>query len=215
MSRYSTTVLALATGSALAFGSDGKLYVTSGDRNYGEMVQDPSNHFGKILRLNPDGSVPADNPFVGREGWKPEIWSTGHRNPLGLTLDPEGRLWETEFGPRGGDELNLIEAGKNYGWMLITQGEHYDGAEKAQEWAQGVVANFARKPQGNDTSQIEAVAAGLCRLGIVNSYYTARYIGSGDKDAAVAASAGIVSGAGAGGTPRNVATMTVSPAVGL
>jgi glucose/arabinose dehydrogenase len=114
-------------GGRILFGPDGKLYVTSGDRNYGEMVQDPSNHFGKILRIEPDGSVPADNPFVGREGWKPEIWTTGHRNPLGLTIHPQtGQLWETEFGPRGGDELNLIERGKNYGWIEVTQGQHYN-----------------------------------------------------------------------------------------
>jgi glucose/arabinose dehydrogenase len=123
-------------GGRILFGHDGKLYVTSGDRNYGEMVQDPSNHFGKILRLNPDGSIPADNPFVGRAGWKPEIWTTGHRNPLGLTLDPSGRLWETEFGPRGGDELNLIRKGHNYGWIEVTQGRHYNN-EPAKA-AQGV-----------------------------------------------------------------------------
>jgi glucose/arabinose dehydrogenase len=117
-------------GGRILFGRDGKLYVTSGDRNYGELVQDPSNHFGKILRLEPDGSVPADNPFVGRDGWKPEIWSTGHRNPLGLTIDPRtGELWETEFGPRGGDELNLIRKGANYGWIEVTQGFHYNGEE--------------------------------------------------------------------------------------
>lgn len=115
-------------GGRILFGPDGKLYVTSGDRNYGEMVQDPSNHFGKILRINPDGSVPADNPFVGREGWKPEIWTTGHRNPLGLTLHPEtGEIWGTEFGPRGGDELNLVRKGANYGWIEVTQGQHYNG----------------------------------------------------------------------------------------
>ena len=114
-------------GGRILFGPDGKLYVASGDRNYGEMVQDPDNHFGKILRLNPDGSVPADNPFVGRAGWKPEIWSTGHRNPLGLTLHPEtGEMWETEFGPRGGDELNFISRGNNYGWIDVTQGHHYN-----------------------------------------------------------------------------------------
>jgi len=114
-------------GGRMAFGADGKLYVSSGDRNYGELVQDPSTHFGKIIRLNDDGSVPQDNPFVGREGWKPEIWTTGHRNPTGLSLDPAtGTLWETEFGPRGGDELNRIEKGANYGWMDVTQGQHYD-----------------------------------------------------------------------------------------
>lgn len=115
-------------GGRILFGPDGKLYVTSGDRNYGEMVQKTDNHFGKILRLNPDGSVPADNPFVGRAGWKPEIWTLGHRNPLGLTLDPAtGDLWATEFGPRGGDELNFISRGNNYGWIDVTQGQHYNG----------------------------------------------------------------------------------------
>jgi glucose/arabinose dehydrogenase len=82
--------------------------------------------------LNDDGSVPQDNPYVGMEGYLPELYTMGHRNPTGLRFDPEtGELWSTEFGPRGGDELNRIEAGKNYGWLLITQGEHYDGAEKA------------------------------------------------------------------------------------
>jgi glucose/arabinose dehydrogenase len=90
---------------ALAIGPDGKLYVTSGDRNFGERVQDPSNHFGKILRLNLDGTAPADNPFAGRAGYKPEIWTIGHRNQLGLVFDTANRrLWESEFGPRGGDE---------------------------------------------------------------------------------------------------------------
>jgi len=115
-------------GGRIAFGPDGYLYVTSGDRNYGEMVQDPANHFGKILRLTDDGKPAPGNPFIGKEGWKPEIWSTGHRNPLGLFFDPPtGRLWETEFGPRGGDELNLIEKSANYGWITVTQGHHYNG----------------------------------------------------------------------------------------
>ena len=115
-------------GGRILFGRDGKLYVTSGDRNYGEMVQKPDNDFGKIMRINADGTIPKDNPFVGRKGWKPEIWTTGHRNPLGLTIDPAtGQMWETEFGPRGGDEVNLIEKGKNYGWIEVTQGLHYNG----------------------------------------------------------------------------------------
>jgi glucose/arabinose dehydrogenase len=114
-------------GARLAFGRDGMLYVTSGDRNWGEKAQDPSSHLGKILRLRDDGQVPADNPFVGREGYRPEIYTIGHRNPLGLTVHPEtGALWSTEFGPRGGDELNLIEAGNNYGWILVTHGRHYN-----------------------------------------------------------------------------------------
>jgi glucose/arabinose dehydrogenase len=115
-------------GSRLAFDRAGFLYVTLGDRNYGEKSQDPSSHIGKILRLRDDGSVPPDNPFAGRQGYKPEIFSLGHRNPLGLTVHPvTGEMWSTEFGPRGGDELNRVEAGKNYGWMRVTKGAHYDG----------------------------------------------------------------------------------------
>jgi glucose/arabinose dehydrogenase len=115
-------------GGRLIFDKKGYLYVTSGDRNYGEKVQDPSNHYGKILRLYDNGGVPQDNPFVGKAGYKPEIWTTGHRNPLGLTIDPmTGAMWESEFGPRGGDEVNVIEKGKNYGWIDVTQGAHYNG----------------------------------------------------------------------------------------
>lgn len=114
-------------GGRIAFDEEGYLFVTSGDRNYGEMVQDTSNHFGKILRLNADGSVPSDNPWISREGHAPEVWSTGHRNPLGLAIDSEtGAMWESEFGPRGGDEINLIEKDANYGWITVTQGNHYD-----------------------------------------------------------------------------------------
>jgi glucose/arabinose dehydrogenase len=114
-------------GARLAFGRDGMLYVTSGDRNWGEKAQDPSSHLGKIIRIRDDGEVPSDNPFVGRTGYRPEIYTVGHRNPLGLTVHPTtGALWSTEFGPRGGDELNLVEAGKNYGWILVTHGAHYN-----------------------------------------------------------------------------------------
>jgi glucose/arabinose dehydrogenase len=120
-------------GGRMAIDKDGHLFVTSGDRNYAELVQDPNTHFGKILRLNRDGSVPQGNPFIGREGWQPQIWSTGHRNPTGLTIDPAtGTLWETEFGPRGGDEVNRIERGRNYGWPGVTQGHHYNGEPPAR-----------------------------------------------------------------------------------
>jgi glucose/arabinose dehydrogenase len=103
-------------------------YVTLGDRNYGEKSQDPSWDWGKIVRLRDDGTVPADNPFVKKEGYRPEIYTLGHRNPLGLTIHPvTGEMWSTEFGPRGGDELNLIKAGGNYGWITTMHGTHYDG----------------------------------------------------------------------------------------
>jgi aldose sugar dehydrogenase len=115
-------------GARMAFGRDGMLYVASGDRNWGEKAQDPSSHFGKIIRIRDDGKVPRDNPFVGKEGYLPDIYTLGHRNPTGLTVNPaNGELWSTEFGPRGGDELNRIEAGKNYGWILVTHGNHYNG----------------------------------------------------------------------------------------
>lgn len=114
-------------GSRIAFGEDGLLYATLGDRGWGELAQDPGTHFGKIVRINDDGTVPADNPFVRAAGYRPEIWTLGHRNPVGLTFDSRtGELWSTEFGPRGGDELNLIEPGRNYGWVYVTEGTHYN-----------------------------------------------------------------------------------------
>jgi glucose/arabinose dehydrogenase len=118
-------------GSRLAFGPDGKLYVTLGDRSDKPMrpqAQQLDSHMGKILRINPDGSAPADNPFAGRAGALPEIWSLGHRNIQSAAFDGKGRLWEVEHGPRGGDELNLIEKGKNYGWSVVSYGEEYSGA---------------------------------------------------------------------------------------
>jgi aldose sugar dehydrogenase len=115
-------------GSRLLFDKAGYLFVTSGDRNYGELAQDPSSDLGKILRIKDDGTIPPDNPFVGKAGYKPEIYAIGNRNPLGLTQHPvTGEIWESEFGPRGGDEVNRIQAGKNYGWIIVTKGEHYNG----------------------------------------------------------------------------------------
>jgi glucose/arabinose dehydrogenase len=116
-------------GGRLAFDGSACLLVASGDRDYGEMVQDPATDFGKILRINTDGSAPADNPSkINRK-----LWSTGHRNPGGMFFDRvSGRVWETEFGPNGGDELNLIEKGRNYGWILVTQGRHYDNSPPTQ-----------------------------------------------------------------------------------
>lgn len=120
-------------GGRILFDADGYLFITSGDRNYGEMVSHTDSHFGKILRLNDDGTVPAGNPWVGRAGHAPEVWSTGHRNPLGLTVNTlTGQLWESEFGPRGGDEVNRILRGGDYGWMSVTQGFHYNGTQQEQ-----------------------------------------------------------------------------------
>jgi aldose sugar dehydrogenase len=118
----------LQFGSRLAFSPDGKLFVTLGERFKFDPAQDLSNDLGKIVRINPDGSVPVDNPFVGRKDARPEIWSYGHRNPEGAAIHPKtGKLWENEFGPMGGDELNIPKAGANYGWPLVSWGRHYDG----------------------------------------------------------------------------------------
>jgi aldose sugar dehydrogenase len=118
-------------GSRLAFGPDGMLYVTTGERSAREtrvMAQQLDNHFGKTLRIQPDGSPAPGNPFAGRAGALPEIWSYGQRNIQAAAFDPEGRFWTIEHGPRGGDELNLIEPGKNYGWPLTTYGIEYSGS---------------------------------------------------------------------------------------
>ncbi|MDQ3674869.1 MAG: PQQ-dependent sugar dehydrogenase [Gemmatimonadota bacterium] len=117
-------------GSRLAFGNDGMLYGTFGERSNASMRQHSQRldgHLGKIVRIRPDGSAPADNPFVGHAGALPEIWTLGHRNIQATAFDSEGRLWEIEHGPRGGDELNLIEKGKNYGWPVVAYGIEYSG----------------------------------------------------------------------------------------
>jgi aldose sugar dehydrogenase len=117
----------LHCGSRLVFARDGRLFVVLGDRfSRKEDAQTLDNHLGKVVRIEADGKVPADNPFVGTPGAKPEIWSLGHRNMQGAALHPvTGELWATEHGPQGGDELNVVRAGKNYGWPLITYGRNY------------------------------------------------------------------------------------------
>ena len=116
-------------GARLAFLADGTLLITSGDGfNYREMAQALDNHFGKILRINSDGSVPEDNPFRNTPGALPEIWSYGHRNLQGLVIADDGTVYEHEHGPKGGDELNVIRPGDNYGWPAITYGVDYSGA---------------------------------------------------------------------------------------
>lgn len=117
-------------GARLVFARDGTLFVTLGERNQFEPAQDLSNHLGAIVRIHADGSVPQDNPFVGRAGARPEIWSYGHRNVQGAALHPDtGALWAVEHGPRGGDEVNIAEAGRNYGWPLVSWGRHYIGVD--------------------------------------------------------------------------------------
>jgi glucose/arabinose dehydrogenase len=116
-------------GSRIAFAPDGALLVSTGDRGQEEPAQDLGNTVGTIVRLNRDGSVPDDNPFVGQDGAEPEIWAYGIRNAQSLAVDPTtGEIWEAEFGPRGGDELNLIRRGVNYGWPLVSSGSEYSGA---------------------------------------------------------------------------------------
>jgi aldose sugar dehydrogenase len=116
-------------GSRLAFRPDGTLFVTLGDRfGYRERAQDLSVTLGKVVRINADGSIPSDNPFVGRADARPEIWSYGHRNVQAAALDARGQLWTVEHGARGGDELNNPQPGKNYGWPVITYGVDYSGA---------------------------------------------------------------------------------------
>jgi glucose/arabinose dehydrogenase len=118
-------------GSRLVFAPDGTLFATIGDRyDYKHNdIQSLANDFGKVIRINPDGSIPPDNPFVHREGARPEIWAIGLRNIEGAAINPAThQLWTVEHGPKGGDEINIPEAGKNYGWPVITYGTDYDGA---------------------------------------------------------------------------------------
>jgi glucose/arabinose dehydrogenase len=116
-------------GGRMAFGRDGHLYLTIGERQEQERAQNTSVHGGKVLRLRDDGSVPGDNPFVGEPGgYLPEIYSLGHRSPQGLAVHPvTGAIWENEHGPLGGDEINIVLPGRNYGWPLVTHGKDYDG----------------------------------------------------------------------------------------
>ncbi|HAE22772.1 MAG TPA: hypothetical protein DCG47_10680 [Spirochaetaceae bacterium] len=120
-------------GSRIRFGYDGKLYLTTGDRGDQSRARDPADAAGKVIRLNDDGSVPRDNPFIGKRGYLPELYSIGHRNAQGLAVRPgSGQLWLTEHGPRGGDEVNLVKPGLDYGWPLTTYGVAYSGARIAE-----------------------------------------------------------------------------------
>ncbi|PZW97148.1 glucose/arabinose dehydrogenase [Pseudomonas sp. 478] len=131
-------------GSRLVFDRDGYLFITLGENNDRPTAQDLDKLQGKVVRINPDGKVPDDNPFVGQAGVRPEIWSYGQRNPQGAALNPwTGTLWENEHGPQGGDEINIIERGKNYGWPIATHGINYSGQpipEAKGKTAEGTVA---------------------------------------------------------------------------
>jgi|TARA_R110002072_G_scaffold49277_3_gene133956 glucose/arabinose dehydrogenase len=123
----------LQFGSRLAFDDQDYLYITVGDRDAAQRAQDPSDAAGSVLRLRDDGRVPADNPFVGRPGFDPAIFSFGHRNPQGLAFNPQRReIWELEHGPKGGDEVNRLLAGANYGWPLVSFGVNYSGTPVGQ-----------------------------------------------------------------------------------
>ena len=112
----------------MAFSEDGYLFISSGDRQKFDPAQDMTSNMGKIIRLNDDGSIPADNPFYNDGGVAAEVWSLGHRNPLGIDFDVDGKLWNIEMGPRGGDELNLVLKGEDYGYPTVSNGIHYNGS---------------------------------------------------------------------------------------
>lgn len=114
-------------GHRMAFDDDGYLFISSGERQKFDPAQDMGGNLGKILRLNDDGSLPPDNPFADQGGVAAQVWSLGHRNPLGLAFDEQGRLWNTEMGPKHGDELNLVLRGRNYGYPVVSNGDHYSG----------------------------------------------------------------------------------------
>ena len=131
-----------AFASRIVFGKDGMLYMTvgTGDPPTAARAQDPNDLSGKVLRLRDDGTVPPDNPFVGRSGYRPEIYTMGHRNALGLAVQPDtGAIWECEDGPNGGDEVNVLQPGKNYGWPLVSYGRFYLGPRVSEiPWREGM-----------------------------------------------------------------------------
>jgi glucose/arabinose dehydrogenase len=129
-------------GGRMVFGRDGKLYLTVGERQEQERAQDPMDHGGKVLRLNDDGTAPHDNPFAGDPDYLPEIYTLGHRSPQGLAVHPEtGDIWENEHGPLGGDEINVLRPGANYGWPLVSYGIDYTG-EQITETGQTELEGF-------------------------------------------------------------------------
>jgi len=131
-----------ANASRIVFGKDGMVYMSIGiaDPPNAARAQDPNDLAGKVLRLKDDGTVPSDNPFVGRSGYRPEIFTMGHRNPLGLMVHPDtGAIWEDEDGPNGGDEVNILLPGRNYGWPVVSNGRFYAGPRVTEKpWQEGM-----------------------------------------------------------------------------
>jgi glucose/arabinose dehydrogenase len=127
-------------GSRIAFARDGTLFITCGDRDRPDGGQNTNDHFGKVIRVNDDGTVPKDNPFVGRAGYRPEIYTLGQRNQQGLAFNPvNGDLWASEQGPNGGDEINVIKPGRNYGWPIVSYGRQYAGPNQSEvPWKEGM-----------------------------------------------------------------------------
>ena len=121
-------------GHRIRFSKDGHLFISSGERQHFDPAQDRKANLGKVVRLNDDGSVPKDNPFAAEGGVTAQIWSMGHRNPLGFAFDAKEQLWVVEMGPKGGDELNLIERGANYGYPIVSNGDHYEGKDIPDHW---------------------------------------------------------------------------------
>jgi glucose/arabinose dehydrogenase len=133
---------AFGSATRLAFGRDNTLYISTASGNPPESSQDPNKLAGKILRLNDDGSIPKDNPYVGRANHRPEVYSIGHRNSLGLAMHPlTGEIWQNENGPNGGDEINIIKPGRNYGWPIISLGRTYTGGWQSQRFSQDGIEN--------------------------------------------------------------------------
>ncbi|HEY5751163.1 MAG TPA: PQQ-dependent sugar dehydrogenase [Chryseolinea sp.] len=148
-------------GSRIAFDGNGYMFFTSGERGKKENAQDLTNHLGKVLRLHDDGKVPSDNPFTSTIGARSEIWSYGHRSLQGLYYDKEtGTLWEHEHGPRGGDELNIVEKGKNYGWPIITYGINYDST---------VITDLTERPDLEQPVRYWVPSIAPCGLTMVTS----------------------------------------------
>jgi glucose/arabinose dehydrogenase len=127
-------------GSRIAFAKDGTLFITCGDRDRPDGGQNTNDHFGKVIRVTDEGAVPKDNPFVGRAGFRPEIYTLGQRNQQGLAFNPvNGDLWASEQGPNGGDEINVIKSGKNYGWPIVSYGRQYAGPNQSEiPWKEGM-----------------------------------------------------------------------------